>query len=49
VMNSLHLLIQIKKTVHGRRLTHISIIDDDKNIIDIFTYDEKSDLHTRVN
>lgn len=48
VLDSLHLLIQMKKTLHGRRVTHISTVNDDHTIVDVFQYDEKDDIHLRL-
>lgn len=48
VLDSLNLLIQVKKTAHGRRITHVSRVDEEQKIIDVFRYDENDDAHIRL-
>ncbi len=48
IKNSVNLLIQADKTHNGKRITNISRLDDEKNIQQIFAYDEEKDTHYRI-
>ncbi|HCV05150.1 MAG: secretion system protein E [Gammaproteobacteria bacterium] len=47
VLDAVNLLIQMKKTVHGRKITHISKVDEEMNIIPVFRYDIKDNIYIR--
>lgn len=48
VKNSVNMLIQAKKTKNGKRITDISRIDSNGNVIKIFGYDEDKDNHIKL-
>jgi len=45
IKNSVNLFIQADKTKNGKRVTNISILDEEKNMKQIFTYDADFDIH----
>ena len=47
VLDAVNLLIQMKKTAYGRKITHISKVDEDMNIIPVFGYEVKDNIHIR--
>lgn len=47
IKNSVNLFIQATKTKHGKRITEISVLDNDKNMKQMFTYDEVHDHHIK--
>lgn len=49
IKNSVNLLIQADKTHNGKRITNISRITEEKEIEQVFGYDEETDTHHRVN
>lgn len=48
IKNSVHLLIQTERTINGKRITNISRLNEEKNVEQVFGYDEKQDQHYRL-
>jgi len=47
IKNSVSLLIQADKTANGKRITNISILDENREVKQVFGYDESKDQHYR--
>lgn len=49
IKNSVRLFVHCGKTKHGKRIKDISVLDSDKNVLQIFGYDEITDTHFKTN
>ncbi|NRA71968.1 MAG: CpaF family protein [Gammaproteobacteria bacterium] len=48
VKESINLFIQTKRTKHGKRITEITILNEDGEMVKVFGYDQNNDLHFKV-
>lgn len=48
IKHSVSLFVHCSKTKHGKRITDISVLDQDKNVLQIFGYDEETDTHFKA-
>lgn len=48
IKHSVSLFVHCSKTKHGKRITDISVLDEHKNVLQIFGYDEETDTHFKA-